>query len=395
MSNAFDIIVLGLGAMGSASVFQLAKKGKRVLGIDQFRPPHTLGSSHGDTRVIRQAIGEGEEYVPLVLRSYELWREIENATGLKLLETVGGLIMGRASSSAAFHGSEDFLQTTISSAKKFGIAHSLWDANQIRSRFPQFNLIGDEYGYYEPEMGFLRPELAIDAQLTLAQTHGAEIRMNERVLEVLPDSSEVRIRTAGTEYTTEQVVISAGAWLPKLLGPDLAKHFEVSRQVLFWFGAGGGIEQFLPGRFPVFIWKFSGELDDFIYGIPAIDRPSGGIKLGTEQHVVQTTADAVDRTVSNEEAREFYDKHVRNRLPGLSSQCVKATACLYTSTRDSGFIIDFHPVHRNMLIVSPCSGHGFKHSAAIGEIVSDLMTSGQSRINTDKFKWSRLAGCDR
>src|SRR5438094_276533 len=150
MHNTFEVIILGLGAMGSASAYQLAKRGKRVLGIDQFRPPHALGSSHGDSRVIRQAIGEGDEYVPLALRSYELWREIETEAGTKLLETTGGLIMARASSAGPLHGSNDFLTQTISAAKTFGIAHSVLDTDQIRSRFPQFNLIGDEHGYYEP-----------------------------------------------------------------------------------------------------------------------------------------------------------------------------------------------------------------------------------------------------
>src|SRR5579859_767570 len=183
MSNQFDAIVLGLGAMGSATVYQLARKSKKVLGIDQFSPPHTLGSTHGDTRITRQAIGEGAEYVPLVLRSYELWREIEQQTGQDLLTITGGLIMASQSNQAGMHGSANFLQTTIDAAEQYGIEHTVLDTEQIRQQFPQFHLFGDERGYYEDNAGFLRPERCIEAQLVLAERFGAELHTGERALE--------------------------------------------------------------------------------------------------------------------------------------------------------------------------------------------------------------------
>jgi sarcosine oxidase len=320
-----------------------------------------------------------------------LWREIEAATGKTILQTTGGLIIAASTARTPIHGSNGFLEQTIRCAKKFGIGHSLLDTNQIRSRFPQFNLMGGEQGYYEPMMGFLRPELCIESQLLLAEKHGAEIRKNQKVLELIPASREVRIRTSAGHYTAEKVVVSAGSWITQLLEQEFVRNFKVYRQVLYWFGVKDSIQPYLPERFPVFIWEFGKHQDDFIYGFPAIDGLRGGVKVASEQHAFHTNPDIVDREVGDEEIDAMYRDYVRDRLPGLTSECVKATACLYTSTADSGFVIDFHPLHPNVLIVSPCSGHGFKHSAAIGEVVADLAITGQSRMDISKFKMDRFA----
>jgi len=391
MPKLFDVGVVGLGAMGSAAAFQLAKKGQRVLGIDQFSPPHVFGSSHGATRVTRQAIGEGEQYVPLVLRSYELWPEIEAATGKELLSITGGLIMASERSDQSRHGSNKFLDQTIISARKFGIDHCLLDTHEIRSRFPQFNLVGDERGYYEPMMGFLRPELCIETQLGLAENMGAEIRRNERVLDFTPTPNAVTVRTSAGEYRVGQIVLSAGSWIASLL-PQFASCFKIQRQVLFWFELKDSIDLYLPGKLPVFIWEFGQDHDDFVYGFPAVNGVEGGIKVASEQRAVETTADTADRVVTQQEVDEMYRKYVSNRLPGLSSRCVNAVACLYTSVPDSGFIIDFHPQYSNVIIVSPCSGHGFKHSAAIGEAVAELIVRGQSTIDLSAFRIARFGG---
>jgi len=389
MSKVFDVCVLGLGAMGSASAFQLAKSGKRVLGLDQFSPPHSSGSSHGATRVTRQAIGEGEQYVPLVLRSYELWREIEAAAGKSLLSITGGLIMASQRSDESVYGSNRFLDQTIRSARKFNIEHSLLNTDDIQARFPQFNLVGDERGYYEPMMGFLRPELCIESQLGMAKNLGAEIRTNEKVLEFSPAANGVTVRTSEGEYRVDQVVVSAGSWAASLL-PEFASWFKVQRQVLFWFDSNDSIDAFLPGKFPVFIWGFGQHQDDFVYGFPAIDGVGGGIKVATEQRTVETSADVADRVVKQQEIEEMYRKYVSRRLPGLSSRCVNAVVCLYTSLPDNGFIIDFHPQYSNVVVVSPCSGHGFKHSAAIGEAVAELIVRGKSTLDLSAFRMTRF-----
>jgi sarcosine oxidase len=388
--NTFDVGVVGLGAMGSASAFQLAKKGKRVAGFDQFSPPHGFGSSHGSTRVIRQAIGEGEQYVPLVLRSYELWREIEHAAGSKLLSTTGGLIMASEQTTSSLHGSNKFLDQTIQSAMKFGIEHHLLEADQIRSHFPQFNLVGNERGYYEPGMGFLRPDLCIETQLGLAENLGADIRRNERVLAVNASTNGVTIRTTTREYRVEQVVVCAGAWIAALL-PEFSRWIKVERQVLCWFEIKAAVESYTPEKFPVFIWEFGQHPHNFMYGFPAVDGPHGGVKVASEQREIETTADTVDRVVAKSETEEMYEKFVRDRLPGLSSRCLNAVACLYTTLPDFGFFIDVHPRYSNMIVVSPCSGHGFKHSAAIGEAVAELVVRGKSTLDLSAFRISRFA----
>ncbi len=387
MSQPYDAIVLGLGAMGSATVYQLAKRGKRVLGIDQFAPPHRMGSTHGDTRITRLAIGEGEDYVPLVMRSHELWREIEQATGRDLLTITGGLIMASQRSRSKMHGSSTFLQTTIAAAEKYGIAHELLDTRQIRQRFPQFQVVGDEQGYYEYHAGFVRPERCIEAQLALARQHGATLQMGERVLEYRPTSDGVTVITTLGSYTAEKLVISAGAWVIHLLEPELARFFTIYRQVLYWFAVKGEITPFLPGRFPIFIWERE---DSNIYGFPAIDGPAGGAKVATEQYAVSTTPEAVDRTVTEEETRQMYATHIARFLPGLSENCVKAIACLYTHTPDGRFVLDTHPDHAHIIIASPCSGHGFKHSAAIGEALAQLVIDGRSQIDLSGFSFRRF-----
>ncbi|HEY7357360.1 MAG TPA: N-methyl-L-tryptophan oxidase, partial [Ktedonobacterales bacterium] len=231
MATEYDAIVLGLGAMGSATLYQLAKRGKRVLGLDQYVPPHTLGSTHGDTRITRQAIGEGAEYVPLTLRSYELWREIEQLTGQDLLTITGGLIMASQSSPDPMHGAESFLKTTIATAEQFGIAHSILETDQIRQRFPQFQLVGDEIGYYEENAGFLRPERCIEAQLALAERFGATIQTGEQALAYESDAtnSGVTVRTARGHYTAEKLVIAAGPWIGSLIEDTYARCFTVYR----------------------------------------------------------------------------------------------------------------------------------------------------------------------
>src|SRR5438445_5581889 len=217
MVNKFDTIVVGLGAMGSAAVYQLAKRGNKVLGLDRFSPPHANGSSHGESRIIRQAIGEGEEYVPLVLRSYELWREIEKATGRELLKITGGLILKSQNSEGVLHGRLDFLDQAIRCAKKFNIRHEIFEIADIRKRYPQF-AVTDERAYFEYETGFLGPELCIEAQLDLARKHGAAIQTDETIVSVGSRAgSEVMVKTGRSTYCAEKVIITAGPWIARVL----------------------------------------------------------------------------------------------------------------------------------------------------------------------------------
>lgn len=388
MKNKFDTIVLGLGAMGSAALYQLAKRGNRVLGIDQFSPPHMLGSSHGDSRITRQAIGEGEQYTPLALRSYEIWQDIEKETDKKLLEVTGGLIISSGAKTGIMHV-KNFFENTVAAAKKFKIKHEILNAPQIRKRFPQFNVQDNETGYYEYEAGFLRPEECVSAQLFLAEKYGATIHKNEKVGSFSEKDGGVRVQTNLGEYQAKKLIVSAGPWLPTLIGDEYSKSFKVIRQVLFWFDVQTSIKRFEPENFPIFIWELQGNKQS-IYGFPAIDGQKGGLKIASEQYDTSTGADTVNREVSQVEIKAMWKNFVAPYFLDLSNKCVKAVSCLYTVTPDFHFVLDTHPKHPSIILASPCSGHGFKHSAAIGEVLAQLAIDGKSTIDISRFNIKRL-----
>jgi sarcosine oxidase len=389
MVNNFDTIVVGLGAMGSAAVYQLAKRGNKVLGLDRFSPPHANGSSHGESRIIRQAIGEGEEYVPLVLRSYELWREIENKTGTDLLTITGGLTLESQNSEAALHGRRDFLDQAIRCAEKFNIRHEILETADIKKRYPQF-AVTDERAYFEYETGFLRLELCIEAQLHLARKHGAVVQTDELVLSIESSGgSEVTVKTSRGVYHAEKAIITAGPWISRFLPPAYAHLFKVSRQVMYWFDITEDCRStFAAPGFPIFIWIFAEGGEFGFYGFPTLDGKT--IKIATEQFTAITDPDHVQRTVTREEEQSMYRDYVQGRLPGISDRCGAAASCLYTTTPDSNFAIDVHPDNDRIIFASPCSGHGFKHSAAIGEALAEQVIDGKSKIDISSFSLKRL-----
>jgi sarcosine oxidase len=389
MKNMFDAIVLGLGAMGSAAIYQLAKRGNTVLGIDQFSPPHNYGSTHGESRIIRQAIGEGEHYVPLVLRSYEIFREIEKETAKELLTITGGLTLESQQSQGVMHGRHNFLDQAVSCAQKFSIRHEILEPQDIKKHYPQF-AVTNERGYFEYGSGFLRPELCVEAQLRLAQNYGATVQTGERVISIAPrGNSAVTVRTSRAVYAAEKVVVTAGPWMAEFLPPAYRQFFKVYRQVMYWFQIWDHVRPaFIPGQFPIFIWIFEGARNFGFYGFPSLDGKT--IKLATEQYDVVTTPDKEDGEVSAAEKRSMYSDYIRGRLPGLSDKCESAMSCLYTTTPDAKFVIDFHPESDRIIIASPCSGHGFKHSAAIGEILAELAFDGASKIDISSFSIGRF-----
>lgn len=386
--SRYDAIILGLGAIGSATLYQMSRRGMRVLGIDQFSPPHAFGSTHGETRVTRLAIGEGAHYTPLAMRSHEIWRELEAATGSDLLTTNGGLIISGPTSRESFHGAS-FFSTTIEAARRHNIPHQLLDANQIRRRFPQFAVSDEENGYFEPSAGFVRPEACIRAQLTLAQSLGAEIRANERVVGFEAGANGVTVATNGRRYETDNLVVAAGPWLPQLLGNSLATHFKVYRQTLHWFDIEDHFSEFTSDKFPIFIWELPRRRGGS-YGFPAIDGPKGGIKVATEQFATTTMPELVDREVSAAERDGVYRNFVAPYFPGVGQAGVKSAVCLYTVTADFGFVLDRHPQHKRIIVASPCSGHGFKHSAALGEAVCEVAAGERSRFDLSGFSFARL-----
>lgn len=391
-SKTYDVIVVGLGAVGAATLYQLSLSGKRVLGIDQYSPPHIWGSSHGETRITRQAIGEGEHYVPFALRSHEIWRDIEAQVGTKLLFEIGGLIIGDPDGKELLHGKASFLRRTIDTATKFKISHDILDYSALRSRFPQFNIAHNEIGYFEHGAGYVLPEECIKAQISLAQSKGAEIITGLSVLNVDPNSRNDRaiVRTAQGSFEAEKVIIAAGPWINNLVS-GFGEYFKVYRQVLYWFAPKQDAAMFMPDKMPIFIWSFSGMDGDGIYGFPAVGGASGGVKLAREQYSALTTPQTVVREVSKQEILDMYASYVKDKLPLLSEQCVKSASCLYTSTPDSEFVIQRHQNSENIIFASPCSGHGFKHSASIGEALAQLALHGRSKLDVSMFRISNVA----
>lgn len=379
----FDVAVVGLGAMGSATAYQLARDGARVVGLDRFAPPHAMGSSHGETRITRQAVGEGRDYAPFVLAAHEIWRELEAATGEALLTTCGALVLG----AGGHHGRADFVTETLAVAEEFGIDHQVLDGAEVARRFPQFNAPAHERAYFEPGGGYLRPERCVAVQLQQAADLGADLRTGVEVRSLEQDAAGVRVGTATGTVRADRAVVCAGAWTGPLLGPPFDALLTVSRQLLHWFA----LEEPRPAgaEEPVYVWMHGPGEADYFYGFPPLaGDPS--VKVATEQYSTSTTAPAADRTVHPGESARMHAAHLAGRLRGVSDRAVRAAACLYTVTPDRGFVIDRHPELERVIVVSACSGHGFKHSAGVGAAVAQLVTRGRSDVDLAPFGLARF-----
>ncbi|HEX9556612.1 MAG TPA: N-methyl-L-tryptophan oxidase [Reyranella sp.] len=384
MPAAYDVAVLGLGAMGAAAAYQLAKCGARVLGIDRYAPPHEFGSTHGDTRITRIACGEGPEYSAFAARSHEIWRELEAELGIELLTQNGFLVICGSGERAANHGVPKFLEATVAAAKAANVGHEILDTATIRRRHPAFKVADGDQAYYDAVGGFVRPERCIAAQLQRAKALGADLRLDEKVISFEQTSGSVTVSTDKATYHAKELIVAAGAWLPEFLEPALAANFKVTRQVLYWFRARGAREhaQFSPERCPVYIWQIPAP--QVVYGFPAVGDLEEGVKLATEQYDVSTTPDSVARSASSQEIRDMYETYVGPYFPGLSPLCVRHKVCLYTWVDGARFIIDRHPDFNRIIVASPCSGHGFKHSAGIGELLA-RMALGEHHGDIAKF----------
>jgi sarcosine oxidase len=368
-----DVLIVGLGAMGAAAALRARRSGLAVLGLDRHRPPHPWGSTHGESRITRQAIGEGLQFVPLALRSHELWRELESESGQRLMTQCGGLWIHGAGAAARLHDQDDFFGSTLDAARRFAIAHELLDATAMRSRFPRFLLRGDERGYFEPGAGWLDPEACVAAQLRLAAREGAILHHDEPVVRIAVNARTIVVETAQRRIEPGALIVSAGAWIPRLLPAWARGRLVVRRQLMHWFEAvrppslGAGQE-------PVFIWHWGIAQDDVFYGFPAMD---GAMKMATEQRAAATDPDAVERTVATAESAQFFTRHVQGRIAAVRPQVVRAASCLYTNAPGANFIIDTIEDHPRAIAVSACSGHGFKHSAAIGEALARWLAQGR------------------
>jgi sarcosine oxidase len=375
----YDVIVLGLGAMGSAAAQQLAQRQKRVLGIEQFVSPHDQGSSHGDTRMIRQAYWESPAYLPLVLRAYELWEKLERDAGAKLLHITGGLILGSGDSQLVTGG--------IAAADQHSIKYEVLNPRQTHERFPAITPHANDVAVYEERAGYLLAEECIRAQLRLAAQSEAELHFQERVLGWSADSGGIKVSTDRSGYEAERLVITAGPWANEAL-PGLFP-LNVTRQVMTWIEPVGGAEPFLPDRFPVFLCDspdggFPG------YGFPAVDGANGGVKAAIHGSHVLCTPETVDREVHESDLAAVI-RNLRPRFPSLAGQILKAKTCLYTMTPDEHFIIGLHPQFPSVSIACGFSGHGFKFAPVVGEMLAQLATAGTSSHPIEIFSPARFA----
>ena len=375
----YDAIVAGLGGMGSAATYQLAGRGKRVLGLERFSPAHDKGSSHGRSRIIRQAYFEDPAYVPLLLRAYELWEQLERETYQELMTLTGGLMIGRREG--------ELVSGSVESAEEHGLPYELLDAGEIKDRFPPFSPDPETVALYEEKAGFVRPEETVKAHLDRASSLGADLRFEEPVLSWEALEGQVRVETPQGVYEAERLVISPGAWAPQLLA-DLGLPLQVTRQVMHWFEPTDGLEPFLPDRFPIYIW----EPDDGnkFYGFPAQDDDRGVKAAFFRACGVPTTPETIDWEVREEET-EFLRGYLAEHVPALAGRCLDARACMYTNTPDEHFVISLHPEHPQVTIACGFSGHGYKFCSVVGEILADLVTEGSTRHPIDLFSPERLA----
>ncbi|WP_375398006.1 N-methyl-L-tryptophan oxidase [uncultured Sphingomonas sp.] len=364
-----DVIVVGLGAVGSATLYQLALAGVRAIGIDRFHPPHDRGSSHGETRITRQAIGEGAQYSPYALRSHAIWRTLEAETGERLLLECGFLGVDTSGGLSVLHGKPGFLDTTIAAAEQHGIAHERLSPAEARRRFPQFAIPDEAQVYHEPGGGLVFPEACIRAQLGRAVALGAELHVDEQVLTLEEDAGGVRVVTTRGAYQAARAVVTAGGWTLGLIGERLS-HLRLLRQVLHWF-APEDPARWDAARTPTYIWTHGAGPDDSFYGFPMVQGLTPGVKVATEQYADATPQpELIDRQVAPAEVTTMWRDHVAGRLTGVTATALKGTVCFYTMAPHGDFLIDDQPDAGRIMTVSACSGHGFKHSAGLGEAIA-------------------------
>ncbi len=375
MANTYDVIVVGLGAMGSATLHQLSRRGLRVLGLEQFTPAHARGSSHGKSRIIREAYFEDPRYVPLVQHAYTLWAELEAESGVTVFHQTGGLMIGAPDS--------EVVVGARLSAELHGLAHEMLSADDLRQRFPPFRVLDSDVAVHEPRAGMLAPEKAITAFVDLARRQGAEVRSEEAMLSWKAAGDGVEVTTSKGTYDAGRLVLTVGAWAGKVFD-ELQLPFVVQRNVLYWFDPVAHAEQFTPERFPIFIQDLEPGLA--WYGFP---DTGDGVKLALHHFGETTDPDAFRRTVSEGEVA-FMRGMLAKYMPDANGVLRESAACMYTNVPDDNFVIDVHPDHAAVIVASPCSGHGFKFSSALGELLADMATGVPVGFDTSLFSLARF-----
>lgn len=377
-----DAIVVGLGAMGSAAAQHLAERGCRVRAFDQFSPPHNHGSSHGLSRIFRQAYFEDHRYVPLLQRSFELWKKLERDTGVRLLHLTGSLVLGPSDGELVRRSSE--------SAREFDLPHSLLSANELKKRYPIFHVESKICAILERDAGYLVPEACVEQQLRQAARSGAQLHTNEPVVgwHANQHGSRVTVRTSRGSYEADHLVIAAGPWAPQLAA-SLALPLRVTRQVLFWFEPKDTLESYREDRLPVYLIEGEGE-QRLVYGFPLAGADSEGVKVALHGSDDVCTPESVRREILPSDEQSMRDR-LSQTIPRLAGRLLRAETCLYTMTPDEHFLVGPHPDHRGVTIAAGFSGHGFKFAAVIGEIVANMVMGTGPAQGTELFSTHRFA----
>jgi sarcosine oxidase len=370
-----DVIVAGLGAMGSAAAYHLASRGVRVLGLDAFEPPHTHGSHHGESRIIRTAYYEHPSYVPLLRRAWASWTELGERSGRQVLLRSGGLMIGLPTA--------ELVCGVLASARAHGLAHDVLSSRAVEARYPALRIDASMIAVREDDAGILFPETCMRAFLDGASAAGATLRFGERVMDWSARASGVEVRTAEGTYAAGALVLAAGSGMRDLL-PALRPFLAVERQVVAHFEPARDRAALVPERLPIFCVE---EPDGALYyGIPDL---GSGCKAG--RHHAGVTGEPAEhwRTVTDADIRAIRGFLAR-RLPSADGRLAASTTCLYTNTPDFHFVIDRDPRHDNVVVASVCSGHGFKFASVVGEIVADWMRGADAPFDLSMFSMSRL-----
>lgn len=374
MTHTTDVIVVGLGAMGSATLFHLAERGVRVVGFDRFGPPHALGSTHGLSRIIRESYYEHPRYVPLVQRAYELWSDLERRSARRLFRQTGGLMIGNRDGV--------LVSGALRSAQEHELPHELLSAKTVHERFPAFEIPGDIVGFFEPRAGVLDPEGCVEAHLRLAAAAGAEVHPDEPVKQWSVTGGRVRVTTEQGEYDAARIALCAGAWTPDLLDED-DLSLRVERQVMHWFAPARDAEHLNVARCPIAMTEYAP--DRIFYFVP---DSGDGVKAAIHHEGEITHPDRVRREVDLTEV-EPVRRLLAKYIPSANGVLRGSATCLYTDTIDGHFLLTPHRRYPEVLVVSACSGHGFKFASAIGEAAADLLM-GLSRPDLAAFGRERF-----
>ena len=375
MNNTSDVIIIGLGAMGSATSMFLSHNGIKVIGFDSYSPPHEFGSSLGHTRVIREAYHEGTTYVPIVQRAYEIWFEMNENSKVPIIETYGGLLIGRKTGD---------IENALKSANKYDIPIKKMTSDEISQKFSVLNPPKEYIGLLESRGGAVFVENSINHMLNTALNNGSIHKYNERVVRWSKKSNYYLVETNLGNYKTEKLVFSSGAWITKLI-PTLKLPIKIERQVLFWFSPRKNPDKFKSINMPNSGWDLDNGLS--FYTMPNLENR--GFKVAMHHNGEFVDPDTLIRE-SNDSDLKMVRDFLEEYIPDGNGELIDSKVCMYTDTPDQDFLIDSHPDDENIIICSPCSGHGFKFTPAIGEICSSLIINNSTNFDLDKFSLERL-----